>query len=149
VKNAEGARDVVMKHILLAVDGSTAALHAGRCAVDLAKSTGGAVSLIHVTPPTVLAGDLPLGPVSQLRAAELASGAAVLAEAAQSLGLETAERINLLGAPAEGIADTAEARPFDVVVVGNKGRGAVARMFLGSVADRLVHICKVPVLVVR
>jgi len=35
------------------------------------------------------------------------------------------------------------------VVVGSRGRGAVTRVLLGSVADRLVHICKIPVLVVH
>ncbi len=37
----------------------------------------------------------------------------------------------------------------DLVVVGSKGRGAVSRMLVGSVTDRLVHISKKPVLVVR
>ena len=34
-------------------------------------------------------------------------------------------------------------------VVGHRGRNAVARALLGSVADRLVQICPKPVLVVR
>ena len=38
---------------------------------------------------------------------------------------------------------------FDLVVVGSKGRGAVSRVLIGSVTDRLVHICKRPILVVR
>jgi nucleotide-binding universal stress UspA family protein len=65
-----------------------------------------------------------------------------------SRGAATASR-NLLGAPAETIADLAMDEGFDLVVVGNKGRGAVSRVLLGSVADRLTHICKRPVLVVR
>jgi len=35
----------------------------------------------------------------------------------------------------------------DLVVVGSRGRAAVARVLLGSVTDRLVHISTKPVLV--
>jgi nucleotide-binding universal stress UspA family protein len=47
------------------------------------------------------------------------------------------------------LAELAESGNFDLVVVGSKGRGAVSRMLVGSITDRLVHICKRPVLVVR
>jgi len=54
----------------------------------------------------------------------------------------------LFGAPAESIAE--EAAAADVgMVVGSRGHGAVARVFLGSVSDWLVHISPKPVLVVR
>ena len=54
-----------------------------------------------------------------------------------------------LGRFGVGRAQLAEDEGFDLVVVGCRGRNAVARMFLGAVADRLVHVCKKPVLVVR
>ncbi len=37
----------------------------------------------------------------------------------------------------------------DLVVVGSRGRGAAARVLLGSTSDRLVHICEKPVLIVH
>ena len=39
--------------------------------------------------------------------------------------------------------------PCEVVVVGRRGRSAVKRLLLGSVADRLVQICTKPGTVVR
>ena len=40
-------------------------------------------------------------------------------------------------------------KAFDLVVIGSRGRNSFARVFLGSIADRLVHICTRPVLVVE
>jgi hypothetical protein len=56
---------------------------------------------------------------------------------------------SLVGAPAEAIADHSRGEEVWAVVVGAKGHSAVGRVLLGSVADRLVHICNRPVLVVR
>jgi nucleotide-binding universal stress UspA family protein len=53
------------------------------------------------------------------------------------------------GGPAEVLAELARTEKVDLVVVGHRGRGAVARLLLGSVADRLTQISPRPVLVVR
>jgi nucleotide-binding universal stress UspA family protein len=142
-------RSHVMKKILAAVDGSLASIHAAKKALELGASMKAEVTLIHVTPPSVLPGDAPLAPMVDLREAELARGAGILKDVAGALENAKVKTLNLLGAPAEVIADTAMDDGYDLVVVGNKGRGAVSRVLLGSVADRLVHICKRPVMVVR
>ena len=138
-----------MKKILCAVDGSLASIHAAKKALQLAAPFGARVTLIHVTPPTILPGDVPMAPVPELRESELARGAAVLAEVVKNLGNPAVETKNALGPPAEIVSDLAVDQGFDLVVVGNKGRNAVTRVLLGSTADRLVHICTKPVLVVR
>lgn len=138
-----------MKRILAAVDGSMASIHAAKKGLELAKAFKAELVLIHVVPPTVMPGDLPIAPMVDLREAELARGAAILKDVAGTLDEKNVKSLNLLGSPSEVIADTALDDGFDLVVVGNKGRGAVSRVLLGSVADRLVHICKRPVMVVR
>lgn len=138
-----------MKKILCAVDGSLASVHAAKQAVEIATAFGAKLTLVHVTPPTILPGDVPIAPIAELRESELARGAAVLADILKALGNPKIETRNLLGPPAEVVSDTALDDGYDLVVVGNKGRNAVSRVLLGSVADRLVHICKRPVLVVR
>jgi nucleotide-binding universal stress UspA family protein len=55
----------------------------------------------------------------------------------------------LTGSPAEAIADLALEEHVWGVAIGAKGHGALGRVLLGSTADRLVHICHKPVLVVR
>jgi nucleotide-binding universal stress UspA family protein len=53
------------------------------------------------------------------------------------------------GAPAATLAKAASELNVDLLVVGHRGRGAVQRLLLGSVADRLTQISPSPLLVVR
>ena len=118
-------------------------------AVELANALKAQVTLIHVAPPSLMAGDMPLTPVVDLTEAQLARGASILRDVADALDGFPVMTRNLIGAPAEVIADIAVEDGFDLVIAGNKGRGAVSRVLLGSVADRLLHISKRPVMVVR
>ena len=73
----------------------------------------------------------------------------MLAQAAKELGRPAMSRVCLKGTAAEALSEFADTNAYDLVVVGSKGRGAVARMLVGSTTDRLVHISHKPVLVVR
>jgi nucleotide-binding universal stress UspA family protein len=55
----------------------------------------------------------------------------------------------LYGPPAETLAEAASAGDADLLVVGSRGHGAVARVLLGSTSDRVVHVASMPVLVVH
>ena len=54
-----------------------------------------------------------------------------------------------VGAPAEQIAEMAEAGKFDVVVMGARGHGAIGGLLAGSVSTKVLATCKVPVLLIR
>ncbi len=54
----------------------------------------------------------------------------------------------LPGSPAHAIVKYAADRPADLIVVGSHGRGAVSRLLLGSVAERILHHAGRSVLVV-
>lgn len=138
-----------MKKILVAVDGSPQSLGAARLGQEIATATGASLTLAYSVPMLMPAGDLPLLMMGDVVTAELERGHLLLAEAVKQLGDKEVRTIELEGPAAERIADLAENDGYDLVVVGSRGRNAVARMFLGSVADRLVHICKKSVLVAR
>jgi nucleotide-binding universal stress UspA family protein len=53
------------------------------------------------------------------------------------------------GDAGEGIVEAAEAESADLIVVGTHERGAVGRLFLGSVSDHVVRHARCPVMVVR
>jgi nucleotide-binding universal stress UspA family protein len=140
-----------MKKILVAVDGSDASMKGCRVAFEWGAPFGATVTLVYVVPPMVLPGDAPWAPMDDFHASELKRGEKILSEVLVALGktpLSVSTRA-LLGPTAETISELADAERFDLVVVGSTGRGAVKRMLIGSVADRLVHTCTKPVLVVR
>lgn len=142
-----------MKRIVVGIDGSPESTLAAEKAADLAKATGSELDVVYVVPRRV-----PPGPDAYVRSEEERRDlvnhdyvAALLAEAerrCQRPGLvvntETAT-----GPIAETLADYAEEHGAAVVAVGYRGRGAVTRALLGSVAQRLSHISSKPVLIVR
>jgi nucleotide-binding universal stress UspA family protein len=68
----------------------------------------------------------------------------LLAEA----GVE-AETMHAFGNPAAEIIAAAEGRGADLIIVGQRGRSAIARFIEGSVTDRVVRHAPCDVLVVR
>ena len=53
------------------------------------------------------------------------------------------------GAPADQIIRAADELEADLIVVGGRGKGAVAAIVLGSVAYQVLHHAPCPVLVTR
>ena len=52
-------------------------------------------------------------------------------------------------APADGIVQTAQDQGADLIVIGSHGRSGLARLMLGSVANKVVAQSLVPVMVTR
>jgi nucleotide-binding universal stress UspA family protein len=55
----------------------------------------------------------------------------------------------VFGSPARTIVEYADTNGFDLIVMGTHGRGGVAHLLLGSVAERVVRTARCPVLTVR
>ena len=123
-------------------------MHAARKALELGEKLGADVTLAHVVPNVFIAAEVPFDAASLTEDA-LRAGEVLLTAAAAELGRPNIARVCLRGSPGEALAELSESGQFDLVVVGSKGRGAVSRMLVGSITDRLVHICRRPVLVVR
>jgi nucleotide-binding universal stress UspA family protein len=140
-----------MKRILVAVDGSDPSLKAARMAADVAIRFGSTLTLVHVVPKLVLPPDVYGLTIAEVEKEHRAYADRLLEKAISTLeepGLEIGTTV-LYGSPAEAIAEEGAASDVGLIVVGSRGHGAVARMFLGSTSDRLVHISSKPVLVVH
>ena len=58
-------------------------------------------------------------------------------------------RAVVFGQPARAIVDYATQHGIDLIVMGTHGRGGMAHLFVGSVAERVVRTALCPVLTVR
>lgn len=141
-----------MKRILVGVDGSVESRHAVQFAMELGREHSARVTLAGVVDlPEALGAPELIARVTQWQDEEAARLKAVLDAIAAEVsrpGVVIDTQI-LKGSPAAALSDLAGREGHDLVVVGHRGRGAVARALLGSVADRLVQICPKPVTIVR
>jgi nucleotide-binding universal stress UspA family protein len=71
-----------------------------------------------------------------------------LASALRSDGLQVEVKTSR-GFPSEAILQEAEATRADLIALGTVGRSGLNQLFMGSVAERVLHHAKCPVLVVR
>jgi len=135
------------KRILVGYDGSKESEKALDLATDLAKAAGGSLVVEHVV--SVGAEAYAAGAVD-MEAIEAAVGAMLdgAVERARASGV-AATKVLAHGEVAPTILREAEQRGVDLIVVGSLGRSRMARVLMGSVADKLVHAAAVPVLVVR
>ncbi|HEV3346101.1 MAG TPA: universal stress protein [Methylomirabilota bacterium] len=142
-----------IRRILHATDFSRASTTALTWAVDMAKANRARLTVVHVMAPPSLA--LPgEGYVSPALYESLESSARAQANKRLAKVVARAKtagvRANVLlleGVPHERIARAA--RRADLLVIGTHGRSGLAKLFLGSVASRLVTLAPCPVLTVR
>jgi len=142
------------RRILHPTDFSSASTAAFKRAVAMAKKDRSELVLLHVlAPPMPLAGEGYIPPnvyedleASAQRYAE--KRLATLKDKAKTAGVRASTVIR------EGVADeqivrAARAKKADVIVIGTHGRTGLAKLFLGSVASRVVTAAHCPVLTVR
>jgi nucleotide-binding universal stress UspA family protein len=142
--------DPPLQHILVATDGSADADAACRRAASLARAYAAALTILHVTVPTVPRNAMSYG--EAWRAMETADreGERIL-EAARAVatGVEPI-RVELHpGTPADVICRRAEDLAVDLIVVGTRGLNMLDRILLGSVSTAVAQRAPCSVLVVR
>jgi nucleotide-binding universal stress UspA family protein len=140
--------------ILHPTDFSPASRAAFTRAVALTKENRATLIVAHVlVPSAAMIGDGYVSPAAY-EAIEAAArggaqkGLARLAARARKAGVRV-RTLLLHGLAHEEIARAARARRADLIVMGTHGRTGVGRLFLGSVAERVVARAPCPVLTVR
>jgi universal stress protein A len=139
--------------VLIATDFSEAAEAAEAQGLDLARRLGADVVYVHVGTEPSLYGESPFGMVrvQAVFEAQRQWATTQLEDRVQRAGARgvTARYVLPAGVPYQEIVKAAEKEHADVVVIGTHGRTGLERVFLGSVAERVVRLAPCPVLTVR
>lgn len=145
--------------ILVPTDGSDLAERAVEHALDLATQYGSTVHALYVI-DTRNAGrmseavsDLSSGSAQRQEAEQRRERAARevtdgVADRGAELGVEVVSEVRQ-GSPEEAVIDYSEAQDVDLIVLGARGRTAVGKFLLGSVAGKVARHAAMPVLLVR
>jgi universal stress protein A len=142
--------NLAFKTILVATDFSDASNLALEYARVLAARFGAGLRVLHVVQTPI-----PLG--SEMYVPEVMTVAERAVEEAQQqlavtlAGLDGADVIGqvLVGMASRKIVEYAADHDVDLIVMGTHGRGAIAHLLMGSVAERVVRTAPCPVFTVR
>jgi nucleotide-binding universal stress UspA family protein len=129
---------MMVKRVLVPTDFSEASDAALTYGIGVAQAFGAQLFLLHVPGETGVnfEADFPMAQFERF----------VSEEEARRLQPEYALR---LGVPSEQIVRYAADRDIDLIVMGTHGRGGVAHMVMGSVAEKVVRTAPCPVLTVH
>jgi universal stress protein A len=139
--------------ILHPTDFSRPAARAEAVAARLARALDAELLLLHVVPESSIYGggrEL-LREAFRLEALRVAAARRALSRRAARLRARNVKVRELVatGAPYRQIVSVARRKGSQMIVIGTRARGGVARWLLGSVAERVLRVAPCPVLTVR
>jgi nucleotide-binding universal stress UspA family protein len=138
-----------LKKILVPIDGSDHAEKALTYALEMAEICDADVEVLTVVPEVVNDPDWMRDYTEKMRE----NGEEVLSKALRKAeegkpGIRVSKRLE------EGFADlkileVADEGGFDIIIMGSRGFGAVKRLILGSISNKVVNQSEIPVLIVK
>jgi nucleotide-binding universal stress UspA family protein len=140
---------IALKRVLVPTDFSECSDAAVKYATALARAFGAELHLLHVPehPGEMAEAEYPIGLFETMQNAAHDRLSKLLSpEDQRAITSQFAMRI---GSPYAEIMRYAQQRDIDLIVMGTHGRGFVAHMVMGSVAEKVVRKAPCPVLTVR
>jgi len=141
---------MMIKHILVPTDFAPASASALELGVQMARAFDAKLTLLHVW-------ELPIYPymdfmlnsavISEIEDAATKGLARALAELQKAV--PGAQSRLKTGLPWQGILEASDELGVDLVIMGTHGRHGLSRVTLGSIAEKVVRLSKVPVLTVH
>ena len=150
---------MVIRNILVGVDGSENSDRALDFALDLAEKFNASIMILNVSESLAM-GAVP-GESIAYSGGNTAAFGKDLREIhdeilSRSVARAKAVKPNLVvssmlkgGDPALEIVNTAKEGGFDVIVVGHRGLGKMEELFLGSISEKVAHLAPCPVIIVK
>src|ERR1700694_3632180 len=137
----------MLKHVLVAIDGSVYSQKALPTAIEVAQKFGSDVCVLHVSEHD--RGRAAVFSVESPAEATRMVGDAVKAVRDAGITAKGELRDVAAGDVAKAIVDTAADKGADLIVMGSRGVSDVQGLLLGSVTHKVMQLADVPVLVDR
>lgn len=127
--------------ILVVIDFSLSSNHAASRAAQVAREHGAALALLHVLQPQ---GE------GSMRDAPLAAARTQLERLGQRLQKHFGVEVSVHATRGDPLRKVVEAaRDVQLLVIGSRGRNTLAEFLLGTPAERIIRMARVPALVVK
>jgi nucleotide-binding universal stress UspA family protein len=147
----------MFKHILIPTDGSPVSAKAVKAGIAFAKQIGARVTGYHAVEPVPMrlygegyVADRQMVAEFERRAVAAAKkNVTAIARAARKAGVPFEPVVRTARTPYEGIVETAQKRRCDLILMASHGHRGLMRLTLGSVADKVIQLSRIPVLVYR
>ena len=147
----------MFRNILVPTDGSDLSEKAGRCAVELARSTGAAITAFHVAPAYTFDVYEEYIPPGFERPADYEARAEKVAQThlgkirklAEAAGIRCEGHYAKSDFPADAILQAVERYRCDSIFMGSHGRSGMSKLLLGSQTQKVLAAANVPVVVIR
>ncbi len=161
LKDMIGREKVLIKRILVPLDGSNCSIRAAKYAIEAAKLQKAQIFFIHVISRIPYGFNLPGSSVDQYfeeAKNQAQSWVKNVIEIAKKEGVhDDSNRVNYIktdiftdvNSVTEAIIDYSSKKNIDLIVIGTKGRTGLKRFLLGSVAHGVVQHARCAVLLVR
>ncbi len=141
---------LALKSIMVATDFGDAANLALEYASVLARRFGANLRIVHALEmPRMLGTEFGLSDAGRLTERAIRDRQAQLADAVARASADEVIGQILVGDPAQKIVQYAADHAVDLIVMGTHGRGAIAHLLMGSVAEQVVRTAPCPVFTVR
>lgn len=134
-----------IRRVLVPLDGSLLAERALPYAESLAKRSPAMVTLLYVEEAT--RPEASTAVVGSATEQDMAEYLRYISDRLRQAGISAVTSIRD-GKPGQRIAELARLEKFDLVIMSSHGRTGPGRGAFGGVADRVIHGCHVPVLVI-
>jgi len=147
----------MFKHILIPTDGSPIANKAVKAGVRFAREIGAKVTayqaigalLTHIDDEGYVI-DPKMQEEFERSAREVAQRRLdAIGKVARAAGVACDSAVTTVDTPYKGIIEMATKRRCDVIFMASHGRRGVSGLFVGSVTQKVLTHCKIPVLVYR
>jgi len=147
----------MFKHILIPTDGSPVSAKAVKAGIAFAKQSGAKVTGYHAVEPVpthlygegYVADKAMVAEFERRRRDAAKKRIAAIAREAAKAGVRFEPLVQIARTPYEGIVEAARKRKCDLILMSSHGHRGFSRLLLGSVADKVIQLSKVPVLVYR